>query len=937
MEELPPELLHAIAFTTPPILTAHDIVSLSSTCKPIRAKLLGLPSPSPSSTPYALALVQATLGFYACLSRSLYHGALLALRQNTATLVANNAESPASLPTLFPAHAPPSDPAWDRLVLALARLSWVVEPTRYRSNTASSCLEALARLGWERLIPDVLPHSSLPNVLNAFVLACSAHSLPVLTILLPVLEEAADTHPECREVLIRGFQRIVSGKGDRSLLDALISSPLFDPTLTTPSGTRNTALTAVANAGMCDLLQLLLDYPQVDPGSNDNNILFNAVTSGCMACVDLLLGDPRVDLMARNGDVFTIPALQNNDQMMERLLLDPRFNRDAVLSTPLKEAVFRGRATMVDLILQHSRTGASFNSVREALGSAITFGNLDLFARILDKVGECEMGNAGSAWLIQLVDACHRDNSAAATLIARLLQDSSVDVGYRNNSACIRLISRGVHQHHPDLLEAFFSHPRFDPSLDESQVFHVAVRFLSVEHVARLLANPWVDPAAVDNRAIQSASRLNKVDHVALLLSDPRVDPTVRNNCILRTAANLGYREIMELLLADPRVDPTELGYELVVKALKNDHLSIVETLLADGRVPLDSVINPIFLHACQRGRIDFVKAHITHPRLDLKATQRPQPLADAAANGSLEIVQFLLEHPDICPMRGRNDALVQAIRAHHPEVVNLLLAEPRIDPSYPSNLPLFTAALHGAAETVARLLKDPRVNPNTDIDVHGYGCYGRPLSAAVWKGHAPVVRLLLSDPRIDPTYANQLPIREAAALGHDEVVEALVSHPDVDVTVFDNFPLRDAALRGRDQVVRVLLSHPDVDPTAKFCAAFRKAAAFGRVDIVTMMLQDPRVDPTIHHNEALRVACRNNRVGVVIALLNDPRVDPSDRDNEALIWAVTFSRRLVVIQLLQHPRVDPQCRDGEPVRIAQSINHFRILPILQTHITNLL
>jgi hypothetical protein len=190
------------------------------------------------------------------------------------------------------------------------------------------------------------------------------------------------------------------------------------------------------------------------------------------------------------------------------------------------------------------------------------------------------------------------------------------------------------------------------------------------------------------------------------------------------------------------------------------------------------------------------------------------ETFCDHAAHGRLPDVQQHWQQMRECgkqKMRRNgklNDALLLAAANGHVDVVDYLIRHAMIDPSAHNNNVVRETARFGRLAVVERLLQDPRVDPSAN---NNYA-----VIFAARNKHLAVVGRLLQDKRVDPSADDNLAVRWAAQNGHLAVVERLLRDPRVDPSAEDNYALRLAAVNGHVAVVDRLLEDDRVDaPTA--------------------------------------------------------------------------------------------------------------------------
>ncbi|KAK0708679.1 ankyrin repeat-containing domain protein [Lasiosphaeris hirsuta] len=245
---------------------------------------------------------------------------------------------------------------------------------------------------------------------------------------------------------------------------------------------------------------------------------------------------------------------------------------------------------------------------------------------------------------------------------------------------------------------------------------------------------------------------------------------------------------------------------------------------------------------------------------------QNPFHLGTAATNGHANLIELLLEEPNInineADERGRTPLILAASNGHA-EVVELLLEyQPPVGDRLKSKAAVNQQSLDGFTA----------------------------LRAALSGDHAAVAEVLLREEDIDVTREyreNWTPLGAASVAGHLKVVKAIVRklvrknktealHVKHRAESLEGTPLFLAADGGHTKVVNLLLQHHDPIPQKKLQqinetnnggrTALLAAATNGHVDVVALLLAED-ADATIQSGEgmtALKAAILGGHVGVV-------------------------------------------------------------------------
>lgn len=201
-------------------------------------------------------------------------------------------------------------------------------------------------------------------------------------------------------------------------------------------------------------------------------------------------------------------------------------------------------------------------------------------------------------------------------------------------------------------------------------------------------------------------------------------------------------------------------------------------------------------------------KLGVISSELDIQSKVGSQAMANACAQGNINITELLLAGGINVGQINEYDVLLGAAKNGHPGIVKLLLAVPGIDVNKEckywyfseddkGSTPLERAAENGHAKVVKLLLAAPGIDVNN----------GEALSEAAGKGHVKIVKLLLAAPGIDVN--NGKALSEAARKGHVKIVKLLLAAPGIDVNAGDS--LCYAASNGHTEVVKMLLAAPGI------------------------------------------------------------------------------------------------------------------------------
>lgn len=256
------------------------------------------------------------------------------------------------------------------------------------------------------------------------------------------------------------------------------------------------------------------------------------------------------------------------------------------------------------------------------------------------------------------------------------------------------------------------------------------------------------DTTVIFNQAIHYGA-LGIVQLVLYATQDDIPDQDVTIDLFDRVILS-GHTEILEeILLNHPRFDPSVWNSYPLIEAIKRRQVDMVRLLLDHSRV------NPeVFIVACQEGNLEILQMLLRDSRVHLV----PEGLFMAARWGNLEIVQFLSTLID--PSVQDSKALREAAWQGHLDIVDFLLLSGRVDPAARNNAAITLAASFGYADVVERLMAEPSVNP---------------AEAFLSTDNMHVMEILLRDSRVDPTIDNYRKLYETIDAGDSDLLDFLL------------------------------------------------------------------------------------------------------------------------------------------------------------------
>lgn len=613
-----------------------------------------------------------------------------------------------------------------------------------------------------------------------------------------------------------------------------------------------------AQEGYIDIVELLLahDPGLIDlPGAFGRTALAAAAAGGHLAVVDLLLArgaDLRASLHEGTSALHWA-AMQGHTAVVERLLAqDPSMINVAGEDDgcpALQLAASEGHPGTVRALLAlgaDPRLGATIKGTRP-LDHAAQKGQLEVVQILLDHDPELlEL----PGYLQRTALTCAAGNGHTAVVELLLARGANPRARLTDGR---RALDWAAHGGHAQVLELLLAR---DPELLELPGYRERTPLVVAAGggklaAVELLLSRGADPHARlegGARALDwAAGRGHPAVVERLLQHDPELLelPGEAGHTPLMEAAGYGYADVVQLLL-DKGADPTRRA--------------------ADGERALD--------WAAQEGHEDAALCLLEHDAglVDLPGYHGHTPLVAAAGNGSLEVVEILLQHGANPEQRlpDGSHALDWASLKGDVRICEMLLerAPQLLDtPGCQGRTPLAAAAGAGHAAVVALLLQhgaDPRRSLAEGT---------RPLDWAAWGGHRKVVEQLLAhDPELLdlPGERERTALGAAAAGGHTELVDLLLAcgaDPEK-ASATGITALEWPAHNGHWETLEHLLAR-----TGKPDAASRAllAAAYGGQEKVVRALLARGADPRQQRSDganSLDLASGMGHVAVVKALL---------------------------------------------------------------------
>ncbi|KAL3426988.1 hypothetical protein PVAG01_00497 [Phlyctema vagabunda] len=402
-------------------------------------------------------------------------------------------------------------------------------------------------------------------------------------------------------------------------------------------------------------------------------------------------------------------------------------------------------------------------------------------------------------------------------------------------------------------------------------------------------------------------------------------------------------------------------GYVPLANLLLRDEAHRVELSMLDSNDH-----QPLFW-ACKRGRMNMVQklceegANLNGAAEDGIASFTP--LHGAASSGSIEVVEYLIDHGAIIDVLNESHGtpLYIAVEEESLPIVKLLLdkgADPNSEGGE-EDVPLNAAADIGSLETVKLLLsRGAELNPERQYDL------GNAVGVASYQGHSEVVKYLLEQGcRFDIADSDGMyPLSLAAEEGYPECLEIILEHDRDPLShdqalgyavehdqlecvklLVEKCPALErkkgfayAANNGFSDVLKVLgnkgISREELND------ALYEAADYQHVDTVGVLLEmgaDPNSEGQEFGN-ALQAAAYDGNEDMLKVLL-DHNADPNrvygDHTYGTALQAAAFQGSIVNVELLVERGAlinEPACgRYGNALHAACSANRLDVVKFL--------
>ncbi|XP_024080647.1 ankyrin repeat domain-containing protein 17-like isoform X3 [Cimex lectularius] len=552
-------------------------------------------------------------------------------------------------------------------------------------------------------------------------------------------EHSVDPETQARlEALLEAAGKLASGDGKQ----------LADPEVLR-------RLTSSVSCALDEAAAALTRMRTENPRPQPERTLVEACTDGDVGTVRKLLTEGRsVHETTDEGESLLSLACSAGYYELAQVLLAMHANvEDRGIKgdcTPLMEAASSGYVDIVRLLIHHGAdVNAQSSSGNTPLMYACAGGHLDAVRVLLDAGANVEDHNEnGHTPLMEAASAGH-------VQVAEILLERGAGINTHSNEFKESALTLACYKGHLDMVR-FLLEAGADQE-HKTDEMHTALMEASMDghvEVARLL--------------LDSGAQVNM--------------PTDSFESPLTLAACGGHVDLA-LLLIERGANIEEVndeGYTPLMEAAREGHEDMVAILLVKGaniNAQTEETQETALTLACCGGFLEVANFLIKNgAEIELGAST---PLMEAAQEGHLELVRYLLEvHADVNAQTQTGDtALTYSCENGHTEVAKLLL-QYGADLEHESEggrTPLMKACRAGHVCTVKFLLsQNANVNKQTTNNDH------TPLSLAAAGGHIAVVDLLLSQ-SANPFHKlkdNSTMLIEAAKGGHTNVVQLLLDYP---------------------------------------------------------------------------------------------------------------------------------------------------------------
>ncbi|EAY08546.1 hypothetical protein TVAG_487730 [Trichomonas vaginalis G3] len=465
-------------------------------------------------------------------------------------------------------------------------------------------------------------------------------------------------------------------------------------------------------------------------------------------------------------------------------------------------------------------------------------------------------------------------------------------------------------------------------------------RFRCLKSIVYLLKNNQYTELEL-NKAFVSAVYYQNY-HLIFKLIELGADINYRNPETGMTAFAIACKEshfsLLNTLIIRKTVDVNTKdlnGETPLIKSVKNCNSRVTKILLECDRVDLNAKDDngyTALLYACRNASLYDVKLLMSKGEKinpNLKSKKGDFPLKFAVISGNEEIIDKLLEHPNI-DVNNRDDegctALFHAARlSKSSTILQIMEQSEKADPNLSGSngfSPLIISVLSGNVDCVKTLLSYER----TDVN-HKDGNGNTALIAACGIKNYEMAKLILAQKNLNINARGKLgntALMTASMRGCKDIVELICNYQGVNVNLRndnDNTPLHEAIRFKHKEVVLYLMKLKDIalnTPNKSGETPVAVAASSGDVEIMANLLTLRGIDANYTNGvnpTPLAIAIKAGNINLVRMMVLSPYVDvnmpsPPDSFSPAFI-AASEGKSQILEAILRSPGIRSDLKPG--------------------------
>ncbi|RJE26222.1 Ankyrin repeat protein [Aspergillus sclerotialis] len=620
---------------------------------------------------------------------------------------------------------------------------------------------------------------------------------------------------------------------------------------------------------------------------------------------------------------------------------------DNELSTPLHLATKTGQLKVVNSLLSN-RAHADAKDINSytPLHIAAVHGLLDTVALFRGQIDELAVDCKTALHL-----AVEKGHSLMTHALLR--QGAKVETGAKTNvGTALHVASVKGFSHIAEIILDFGASPNAEDVMKRSPLHLAAMN--GHERIIEQLLKAGGDPTAMDvtgSSPLHLAAASGHCGTIYKLINSAETLVSLADYSgltPLHNAAARGTLESIEILLnGGANIDAvSDEGSPLHYAIQHNGDPRVVGFLLTQGsntEVADQSGRRPLHV-AAKLGNAEIVRLLIDCAELDSTDNHDMTPLMLAVEQGSIKVVQELLDHGANITASNVDGTtpLHLAVGHGHRNIVDSILQQDHVPHKFTvrarntqGQIPLHIAAQYGDMDIVTTLLSFRGDRQVKMADV----CDRMPLHNAVKEGHADVVRELIRH-GADGTCADfegLTPLHMAASAGYVEIA-VLLLNVDADPNAQDEngyTSLHHATMAGKAEMARLLCDwKADIHAvTNNRQSVLHLATRSGSLDLV-QWFKEKGLDPNAITNDnrtSLSLAAENGRLDILNAL---GPVDACAIQSAELRGPLSFAAQnghVAIVDSLLNSRVHPD--EGIDTSIASPVDTPLMYAVQHEHI----